>query len=90
MVAAAHRRLRRDKRGESRSVIEKKAATTVVSNKRILGRAQVVKGRRAPADNVLAEVRDGRDKFEIFSTYPSLPVDGVATCLARQKSGRSL
>ncbi len=67
-----------------------KKVTRVVSNARILGGTPVVEGTRVPADNVLAEVRGGKDKFEIFRTYPSLPLDGVEACLAWEKSGRRL
>jgi len=70
--------------------MESKAVTKVVTNRRILGGTPVVEGTRVPADNVLAEVRDGTDKFEIFRTYPSLPLDGVEACLAWERSGRTL
>lgn len=68
--------------------IEKR--TRVVSNEHILGGTPVVEGTRVPADNVLVEVRNGRDKFEIFRTYPSLPLDGVEACLEWERSGRRL
>ena len=68
--------------------IEKR--TRVVSNEHILGGTPVVEGTRVPADNVLVEVRSGRDKFEIFRTYPSLPLDEVEACLEWERSGRRL
>ena len=70
--------------------MKEKAATKVVSNKGILGGTPVVQRTRVPADNVLAEVRDGKDRFEIFRTSPSLPPDGVEACLAWERSGRRL
>jgi uncharacterized protein (DUF433 family) len=70
--------------------MEKKALTKIVSNKGILGGTPVVEGTRVPADNVLVEVRNGADKFEIFRAYPSLPLDGVEACLAWERSGRPL
>lgn len=70
--------------------MEARALTKVVSNERILGGTPVVEGTRVPADNVLAEVRGGKSKFEIFRTYPSLPLDAVEACLAWEKSGRRL
>ena len=64
--------------------------TKVVSNERILGGTPVVEGTRVPADNVLVELRNGKGKFEIFRTYPSLPLDAVEACLEWEKSGRRL
>jgi uncharacterized protein (DUF433 family) len=68
--------------------MEAKNVTKVVSNEHILGGTPVVEGTRVPADNVLAEVRSGKSRFEIFRTYPSLPLDGVEACLAWEKAGR--
>lgn len=67
-----------------------KATTKIVSNAGILGGTPVVEGTRVPADNVLVEVRNGKDKFEIFKTYPSLPLDGVEACLEWERKGRQL
>lgn len=63
-------------------------ATKVVSNKGILGGTPVVSGTRVPADNVLAEVRAGKSRFDIFRHYPSLPLDGIEVCVAWDKAGR--
>lgn len=60
----------------------------VESNERILGGVPVVVGTRVPADNVLAEIRAGRSKFDIFRDYPSLPPDGVEACIEWEKAGR--
>jgi uncharacterized protein (DUF433 family) len=62
----------------------------VVSNERILGGTPVVAGTRVPADNVLAEVRAGKTKFDIFRSYPSLPPDAVDACVAWEQAGRPL
>jgi uncharacterized protein (DUF433 family) len=67
---------------------EKPASTAVVSNEAILGGVPVVKGTRIPADTVLAEVRTGKSRFDIFRSYPSLPADGIDVCLAWEKAGR--
>jgi uncharacterized protein (DUF433 family) len=66
------------------------AASKVVSRERILGGTPVVEGTRVPADNVLAEVRAGKTKFDIFRSYPSLPLDGIEACVEWEKAGRPL
>jgi len=65
-----------------------RSTTQVISNDDILGGVPVVSGTRVPADTVLAEIRAGRDRFEIFRSYPSLPVDGIDACLTWEKAGR--
>ena len=70
--------------------MDAKVATKVVSDERILGGTPVVEGTRVPADNVLAEVRAKKSKYEIFQDYPSLPIDGVEACLAWERAGRPL
>ncbi len=62
----------------------------IVSNERILGGTPVVLGTRVPADNVLAEVRAGKNKFEIYRSYPSLPIDAIEACIAWDAAGRPL
>lgn len=64
------------------------ASTTVISNAEILGGIPVVAGTRIPADTVLAEIRTGKSRFDIFRAYPSLPSDGIDACLAWEKAGR--
>lgn len=64
------------------------ASTTVISDTAILGGIPVVAGTRIPADTVLAEVRTGKSRFDIFRSYPSLPSDGIDACLAWEKAGR--
>jgi uncharacterized protein (DUF433 family) len=63
-------------------------SAAVVSDETILGGVPVVKGTRIPADTVLAEVRTGKSRFDIYRSYPSLPVDGIDVCLAWEKAGR--
>lgn len=60
----------------------------VVSNSAILGGIPVVEGTRVPAENVLAEINAGKSKFDIFQSYPSLPLDGVEACIQWDKMGR--
>jgi len=60
----------------------------VVVNQRILGGTPVLSGTRIPADNVLAEIREGSSRFEIFRHYPTLPLDGIEVVLAWEKAGR--
>jgi len=62
----------------------------VVSNPNILGGVPVLEGTRVPADTVLAEVRGGSSRFEIFRHYPSIPLDGIEVCIAWEKAGRPL
>jgi uncharacterized protein (DUF433 family) len=50
----------------------------------------VVAGTRVPAETVLAEVRAGTDRFNIFRHYPSLPLDGIEACIAWEKAGRPI
>jgi uncharacterized protein (DUF433 family) len=65
-----------------------KTASKVVCDQEILGGMPVVQGTRVPAENVLAEVRAGRSRFEIFRHYPSLPLDGIEACIEWEKAGR--
>lgn len=57
----------------SRPVIE----AEVSSNPDIMGGWPCVRGTRVPAMTIVAELRGGTSDFEIFSHYPSLPVDGI-------------
>jgi len=66
----------------------KTTSAKVVSVEGILGGTPVVAGTRIPADTVLAEVRTGKSRFDIFRSYPSLPADGIDACLAWEKAGR--
>jgi uncharacterized protein (DUF433 family) len=63
--------------------------SSVVADPAILGGIPVVSGTRIPADTVLAEIRAGKSRFEIFRSYPSLPVDGIDACLSWERTGRS-
>ncbi len=54
----------------------------------ILGGTPVIRGTRIPADTVLAEVRAGASRFEIFRHYPTLPLDGIEVCIEWDKAGR--
>lgn len=56
-------------------------ASRVVSTPGILGGMPVVEGTRVPAANVMAEVKAGKSKCEIFESYPTLPLDGVEACI---------
>ncbi|CAA7612687.1 DUF433 domain-containing protein [Magnetospirillum sp. UT-4] len=64
------------------------SSAAVVSVEGILGGVPVVRGTRIPADTILAELRSGRSRFEIFRSYPSLPPDGIDACLAWERDGR--
>lgn len=62
----------------------------IVSDPGILGGWPVVIGTRVPADNVLAAVRAGSSRVEIFRHYPSLPLDGIEVCVAWDEAGRPM
>lgn len=53
----------------------------VVSTPGILGGMPCVRGTRVPAETVLAYLRDGHSREDIFTDYPSLPLDGIDACL---------
>ena len=48
----------------------------------------VVEGTRVLAVNVMAEVKAGKSKFDIFESYPTLPLDGVEACIRWGEMGR--
>ena len=48
----------------------------------------VVEGTRVLAVNVMAEVKAGKSKFDIFESYPTLPLDGVEACIRWDEMGR--
>ncbi|MBA3516267.1 MAG: DUF433 domain-containing protein [Rhizobiales bacterium] len=54
----------------------------VVSDSSVMGGKPVVRGTRVPAETVMAYLRAGRSSQDIFESYPSLPVDGVAAVVA--------
>jgi uncharacterized protein (DUF433 family) len=64
-------------------------ATKIIRDSGILGGMPVVEGTRVPAANVMAEVLAGKSKFEIYESYPTLPLDGVEACIQWDKLGRS-
>jgi len=49
----------------------------VHSNPDILGGMPCVRGTRVPAMTIVAELRAGASREEIFHHYPSLPIDGI-------------
>lgn len=49
----------------------------VHSNPDILGGTPCVRGTRVPAMTIVAELRDGATREDIFHHYPSLPLDGI-------------
>jgi uncharacterized protein (DUF433 family) len=52
----------------------------VVTDPAVLGGTPVVRGTRVPAATVLAELREGTSRAEIFRHYPSLPIDAIEAC----------
>jgi uncharacterized protein (DUF433 family) len=49
----------------------------VVETPGIMGGRPCVRGTRIPVDTIIAYLKAGHSKFDIFSDYPSLPVGGV-------------
>jgi len=62
----------------------------IVSDPEILGGMPVIEGTRVPAGNILAEIRAGSDKYQIFQGYPTLPVGSVEAVIEWDKAGRPL
>lgn len=51
--------------------------TEVVSDPTVMSGDPVVRGTRVPAETIMAYLRAGHSPQDIFSDYPSLPIDGV-------------
>lgn len=49
----------------------------VISDPAIMGGWPCVSFTRVPAMTIVAEIRGGASAQEIFSNYPSLPIDGI-------------
>ena len=49
----------------------------VVSDPEVMSGDPVVRGTRVPALTIVAYLRAGRSRVEIFEDYPTLPIDGV-------------
>lgn len=49
----------------------------VVSDPSVMDGVPVVRGTRIPAETILAYLRGGHSRREIFEDYPTLPVDGI-------------
>jgi uncharacterized protein (DUF433 family) len=49
----------------------------IVCDPEIMSGDPVVRGTRIPAQTLLACLRAGMTRLEIFEAYPSLPIDGV-------------
>ena len=54
----------------------------VVSDPSVMSGAPVVRGTRVQASTILAYLRAGHSRREIFEDYPSLPVDGIDAVIA--------
>ncbi len=54
----------------------------VVCDPSVMGGMPVVRGTRVPAETILAYLRAGHTKREIFEDYPSLPIDGIDAVVA--------
>src|ERR1700761_8279551 len=61
------------------AILEGKPAirAEVVSDLTVMSGEPVVRGTRVPAETVVAYLRAGHSAQDIFTDYPSLPVDGI-------------
>jgi uncharacterized protein (DUF433 family) len=62
--------------------------SAIVTDQSILSGMPVVSGTRIPAETILAEIRTGKSRFDIFRSYPSLPADGIDARLSWETAGR--
>lgn len=69
---------------------ERPKPARVTSNPEIMGGEPCVEGTRVPAETILAEIRDGTSRLEIFRHYPSVPPDGIDAVLAWERDGKPL
>ena len=67
------------------TAVRQRLRAEVVSDPTVLGGAPVVRGTRVPVAHVLAEIKAGTSRDEIFRHYPSLPPDGVEACVAWER-----
>jgi uncharacterized protein (DUF433 family) len=67
---------------------EPNAQAAAVADDAILSGMPVASDARVPAETVLAEIRAGKSRFDIFRSYRSVPHDGIDACLSWEKSGR--
>jgi uncharacterized protein (DUF433 family) len=69
---------------------EKPKPARVVSNPEIMGGEPCVEGTRVPAGNILAEIRAGTPRVNIFRAYPSIPPDAIDAVIEWDLNGRPL
>ena len=63
--------------------VRKRSIPAIVwSNPAILGGRPVVRGTRVPAATIVAYLREGYSRQDIFEDYPSLPLDGIDAVIA--------
>jgi uncharacterized protein (DUF433 family) len=55
---------------------------TIVCNFEIMGGVPTVRGTRIPVEMILVHLRAGYNRQEIFSDYPTLPLDGIEAATA--------
>ncbi|MEX2319561.1 MAG: DUF433 domain-containing protein [Bauldia sp.] len=60
----------------------------VHSNPDIMGGMPCVRGTRVPAMTIVAEIKAGSTREEIFHHYPSLPLDGIEAVRAWAEANR--
>jgi len=54
----------------------------VVSDPSVMSGDPVVRGTRVPAMTVVAYLREGHSRRDIFENYPTLPLDGIDAVIA--------
>jgi len=50
---------------------------TALSNPAVMEGMPVVRGTQAPAETIVAYLRSGYSRQDIYDDYPSLPLDGI-------------
>lgn len=54
----------------------------IVRDPTIMSGDPTVRGTRVPADTIIAYLRSGYSRQDIFEDYPSLPIDGIDAVIA--------
>jgi uncharacterized protein (DUF433 family) len=63
-------------------VAVRKRIAEIICDPSVMSGVPVVRGTRIPADTILAYLRGGHTRRDIFEDYPTLPVDGIDAVIA--------
>jgi len=59
----------------------------IISDPTVMGGEPVIRGTRIPAATIVAYLEAGHSDMDIFSDYPSMPVDGIEAVRRWHKAG---